>query len=75
MTVSDATQVLENNLQAHSIGSGYSMDCSMALAVLHQEWFKQPFPTSCRPCVIAAAGRVFNYYINTYKYQKQNEQR
>lgn len=67
MEVSEAIQTIKDNMNAHQLGCGYSHNIIDAVAVLHQEWFKQPMSYSCKPCVISCKNRVFNYYQNTYK--------
>ena len=59
--------ILEKNLNAHEIKSGYTQDIGIAIAALHKEWFNSDVSLNCRDCVISAANRVFSYYKNTYK--------
>jgi hypothetical protein len=72
MTVSEAIQIIKDNIPAYERNAGYSKDCVEAIIILHLEWFKNPLTASCRECVQSGKNRVFKYYLNTYK-QKQND--
>lgn len=68
MSESEAIEILRKNLQAHEIGSGYTDDCMGALIEAHKRWFNRSFPTHCKPCVISAAKRCFNFLITNPRF-------